>query len=74
MSVLKVIEIMGDSSKSWEAAAEEAVAEAAKTVHNIKSVWIQDHSATVENGKIKRYRVTCKITFEVEGRPKARGR
>ena len=28
----------------------------------------------VENGKIKRYRVTCKITFEVEGRPKARGR
>ncbi|MET0688518.1 MAG: dodecin domain-containing protein [Methyloceanibacter sp.] len=40
----------------------------------MKSVWIQDHSASVENGKIKRYRVTCKITFEVEGRPKARGR
>jgi flavin-binding protein dodecin len=66
MSVMKVIEIMGDSSQSWEAAAEEAVTEAARTVHNIQSVWIQDQSATVANGKIDRYRVTCKITFEVE--------
>jgi flavin-binding protein dodecin len=74
MPVLKVIEIMGDSSKSWEDAATEAVTEAAKTVHGIKSVWIQDQSAIVANGKITRYRVTCKITFEVEGRPKARGR
>lgn len=74
MSVLKVIEIMGDSSKSWEDAATEAVTEAAKTVHDIRSVWVQDQSATVKNGKIDRYRVTCKITFEVEGRPKARGR
>jgi flavin-binding protein dodecin len=40
MTILKVIEIMGDSSKSWEAAAEDAVTEAAKFVKNIKSVWI----------------------------------
>ena len=66
MSVLKVIEIMGDSSKSWEDAAGEAVEEAAKTVKNIRSVWIKDHAATVEDGKIKRYRVTCKITYAVE--------
>jgi hypothetical protein len=64
-SVLKVIEIMGDSSKGWEAAAEEAVTEAAKSVKNIKSVWIKDHSATVKDGKIARFRATCKITFEV---------
>ncbi len=66
MSVMKIIEIMGDSGDSWEAAAGEAVTEAARTVKNIRSVWIQDHSATVKNGKIDRYRVTCKITFEVE--------
>ncbi len=66
MSVMKVIEIMGDSEKSWEHAAEEAVTEAAKSVKNIRSVWVQDQSATVENGKIKRYRVTCKITFKVD--------
>jgi len=67
MSVLKVIELMGDSDKGWEEAAQEAVAEASKSIKHIRSVWIKDHAATVEGGKIKRYRVTCKITFEVEG-------
>lgn len=74
MSVLKVIEIMGDSEKGWEQAAQEAVTEAAKTVKNIRSVWVKDHAATVEGGKIKRYRVTCKITFEVENRSRSRSR
>ena len=66
MSVNKIIEIMGQSSKSWEAAAEEAVNEAAKTVKNIRSIWIQDQSASVKDGQIDQYRVTCKITFEVQ--------
>jgi len=74
MSVLKVIEIMGDSEKGWEQAAQEAVTDAAKTVKNIRSVWIKDHAATVEGGKIKRYRVTCKITFEVENRSRSKSR
>lgn len=68
MSVIKIIEIMGESSDSWEAAAGEAVAEASKTVKNIRSVWIQDQSATVGNGKIDNYRVTCKISFAVESK------
>jgi flavin-binding protein dodecin len=66
MSVMKVIEIMGDSGKSWEDAVGEAVTEAAKSAKNIRYVYVQDQSATVEGGKIARYRVTCKITFEVE--------
>ena len=66
MSVLKVIEIMGNSGEGWEAAAAEAVTEAAKSVNNIKSVWIKDHSAMVKDGKIARYLVTCKISFEVK--------
>ena len=74
MSVLKVIEIMGDSEKGWEAAAGEAITEAAKTVKNIRSIWIKDHAATVEGGKIKRYRVTCKITFEVESQSRRKSR
>ncbi len=65
MSVLKVIEIMADSKKGWDDAAQVAVAKASKTVKNIKTVWVQDQSATVEKGKITSYRVTCKITFGV---------
>lgn len=66
MAILKVIELMTDSKKNWEDAAEKAVAKAAETVKNIKSVWVQDFSATVgANGKINNYRVNCKVTFEV---------
>lgn len=66
MSVNKVIELMSDSDKSWEDAAEKAVKQASKSVKGIRSVWIKDMSATVDSkGKIERYRVTCNVTFEV---------
>ena len=66
MSVLKVIEILAHSDKSWEDATQKAVDEAAKSVKNIKSVWLKDHSAEVENNKVTSYRVNAKITFVVE--------
>ena len=66
MSILKVIEIMASSDKSWEDAANNAVKEASKTIKNIKSVYVFDQSATVEKGKIGEYRVNTKITFEVK--------
>ena len=47
MSVIKVIEILANSTKSWEDAAQQAVTEAAKTIKNIKSIYIQEHSAIV---------------------------
>jgi len=66
MAVLKVIEILANSDKGWEDAAKQAVAEASKSVKNIKSVYINEQSATVEGGIIKNYRVNVKITFEVK--------
>jgi flavin-binding protein dodecin len=66
MSVLKVIEILASSEKGWEDAAGNAVREASKSVKNIRSVYIQEQSATVNDGKIVQYRVNAKITFEVK--------
>ena len=66
MPVIKVIEIMANSSKSWEDAAQQAVNEAAKTLHNIKSIYIKEHSAAVENNKITEYRITAKLSFELD--------
>lgn len=66
MAILKVIELMANSTVSWEDAAQQAVNEASKSLHNIRSVYIQDHSATVENNRIVAYRVTAKLSFEVE--------
>jgi dodecin len=70
MSVVKVIELMANSSKSWEDAAQQAVNEASRSLHNIRSVYVQDQSATVKNGKITEYRVTVKLSFEIEGSDK----
>ena len=65
MSVLKVIELLANSSESWEDAAQNAVTEAAKSVKNIRSVYISEQSATVSDGKIADYRVNVRVTFEV---------
>ncbi|HBE43390.1 MAG TPA: dodecin domain-containing protein [Bacteroidales bacterium] len=65
MAVLKVIEIMASSPKSWEDATAVAVKTAGNTVKEIRSAYVQDMSAVVEKDKIKEYRVNVKITFEV---------
>ena len=65
MAVLKVIEILSSSKESWEDATKKAVKEASKTLKNIRSVYVQDQSATVKDGDVDEYRVNLKITFEV---------
>lgn len=66
MSMLKVIEVLAKSNQSWEDAAKQAIANAAKTVRNIKSIWIENFEATVEGDKITRYRINAKISFTLE--------
>ena len=65
--IIKVIELLTQSEKSWEDAAQCAVAEASKTVRNIRSVYIKHLEACVENGKITQYRINAKVSFEFEG-------
>jgi len=66
MAVLKVIELMANSDKSWEDAAAKAVKKASETVKNIRSAYVQDQSVVVKDGEITEYRVTLKVTFEVK--------
>jgi len=66
MAVMKVVEIMANSSQSWEDAAQAAVTEASKTLHNIRSLYIKEHSAKVDNGKIIEYRIIGKLSFELD--------
>lgn len=67
MSMLKVIEVLAQSNKSWEDAAQVALREASKSVRNIKSIYIKDFEVAVENGKIAQYRINAKISFVLEG-------
>ena len=66
MSMLKVIEVLAESNQSWEDAAKQAIADAAKTVRNIKSIWIENFEATVDGDKITLYRINAKISFILE--------
>ena len=66
MAVLKVIEILSNSSESWEDATKKAVKHAAKSVKNIRSVYVKDQSASVKNNEVTEFRVNLKITFEVD--------
>ncbi len=57
---------MANSNQSWEEAVKNAVKTAAKSVKNIKSVYVKDQTASVSGDSITDYRVIVKITFEVE--------
>ncbi|HNU76818.1 MAG: dodecin family protein [Prolixibacteraceae bacterium] len=65
MTVLKVIEILASSEKSWEDAVKNAVKKASKTLKGIRSVYVQDQSAVVKENQVVEFRVNCKISFEV---------
>jgi flavin-binding protein dodecin len=66
MTMLKVIEVLAQSEKSWEDAAANAVAQAAKTVRGIRSIYIKEMEATVENDRIAQYRINAKVSFSLE--------
>jgi len=64
--VVKVIELMAGSEKSWDDAAKNAVEKAGKSVNNIKSAWVKDQSLVIKDNKIAEYRVTLKVTFGID--------
>lgn len=66
MAVLKVIEVLANSETSWEDATKKAVKQASKSLKNIRSVYVQEHSAAVKDGEVSDFRVNVKITFEID--------
>ncbi|MFD2515188.1 dodecin family protein [Pontibacter locisalis] len=66
MAIIKVIEVIASSDKSFDDATRNALNEAAKTVKNIKSIYIKEMNANVTNNQIVSYGVNAKISFEIE--------
>lgn len=65
MAVVKVLEVLAQSDKGWEDAANVALQEASRTVRGIKSMYVDDFQAKVDNNRIIEYRVRAKISFLV---------
>ncbi len=65
MSLAKVIEVLGEG-KTMEEAVENVVKEASKTIDNIKSIYVENIQAIVENNELRSYRINAKVTFVLE--------
>ncbi len=66
MAVVKTIDLVGVSSESWRHAAQEALAEAAKSLRGIEAMEVLDTSCNVENNEIKEYLTHVRIKFRLE--------
>jgi len=66
MATVKIIELVGVSTKSWHDAVEEALKESAKTLQGISGIDVVSTTATVKDNKITQYRANVKIAFVVE--------
>lgn len=64
--MLKVVEVLAESNRSWEDAAQTAIKNAAKTLRGIRSLYIKEMTATIDKNKIVSYRINAKISFELE--------
>jgi len=62
----KVIEVVGISKESFAKAAENAVAEAAKTIHDLKWARVAEFEMELDGKKIAQYRATTRIYFDVK--------
>jgi len=62
-SVARVTEIICSSKKSFEDAVEKGIERACKTLNDVKGAWVKYQKVDIEDGKVKRYRVTLMVTF-----------
>jgi dodecin len=67
MSVVTVIEVIGQSPDGWEEAAQEAIRTASRSLRGISSIYIKNFEAVVEDDRVTQYRVNAKISFRYEG-------
>ncbi|MBV9124309.1 MAG: dodecin domain-containing protein [Planctomycetes bacterium] len=66
-AVVRVIELVGVSNKSWSDAAQQAVTRASQTLRHITGLDVVKSSAVIKDGKITEYHVNVKLAFIIEG-------
>lgn len=64
--IYKKIEITGSSAAGLQDAIENAVARAARTIHNMRWFEVAETRGHIENGRIAQWQVTIKIGFSLD--------
>lgn len=65
-NVYKIIELVGTSTESWEKAAANAIAKAAKTLRDLRIAEISQLDMHIKDGKVEAYRAKVKVSFKFE--------
>jgi hypothetical protein len=65
-SAYKIIELVGTSTESWEAAARGAVERASSKLRDLRIAEVEKLDLTVENNKVVLYRARIKLSFKYE--------
>ena len=65
-SVYKVIELIGTSETSWEAAAKNAVEKASGSLRDLRIAEVVTLDMKVENNKVTAYRARIKVSFKYD--------
>jgi flavin-binding protein dodecin len=64
--VYKILELVGSSDKSIEAAIENAVGRASKTIREMKWFEVVQTRGHIEDGKVRHYQVALRVGFTLE--------
>ena len=65
-SVYKVIELVGTSTESWEAAAKAAVERAGKSLRGLRVAEVSELDMKLEDGAVAAFRAKVKVSFRFE--------
>ncbi len=65
-SVYKVIELVGTSTDSWEAAAKAAVDRAGQTLRDLRVAEVVQLDLSVGEGGVAQYRAKVRVSFKYE--------
>lgn len=63
---VKVVEIVGNSSESWEDAAQNALDDADESLDNISGIEVESQTADVDGGQIQTYKTTLHVSFALD--------
>jgi flavin-binding protein dodecin len=66
-SVYKVVELVGTSPDSWEAAAKAAVTRAGESLRDLRIAEVVELDLQLDDGEIRAYRTKVKVSFKYEG-------
>ena len=67
MTVVKVMELVGESAKDWQDAVQNAVKEAARSIPNISGVEVTNWTASVQGGRVVEYKADVKVAYPSDG-------